>query len=57
MPPPGLCRELISQRLFIGFAVLAVRHILLPCLALWESDKPALHFFNYDRTAPPGAFE
>jgi hypothetical protein len=48
MPLPGLCRKLTSQRLFMGFSALAARHSVLPCLALWESDKPALHFFKYD---------
>ena len=48
MPLPGLCRKLTSRRLFMGFPAVVARHILLPCLALWGSDKPTLHFFNYD---------
>ena len=48
MPLPGLCRKLTSRRLFMGLPAVVARHILHPCLALWGSDKPTLHFFNYD---------
>jgi integrase len=43
--------------LFTVFSARDARHISALCLALWEGDKTALHFFNYDRTSPPGTFE
>ena len=48
MPLPGLCRELARTPPFILVWAVPMRHSSAPCLALWEGDKPTLHFLKHD---------